>query len=156
MGRLYDVETGTLNRRINHLAGLFDLTDRLDELIQSFSHGMKQKCALIAALIHDPAILILDEPTQGLDPKSARNLKDLLKGLVKQGKTVFMSTHILEIAEAMCDRIGIIHYGKLIALGTINELRQQAQSTDRSLEDIFLQLTGTDDDSDVTRVLAEM
>ncbi len=153
MGQLYGVSREALQKRLHQLIELFDLEDRLDDLIQSFSHGMRQKCALAGALVHDPKVLFLDEPTSGLDPKSARNLKDLLRGLVKQGTTVFMSTHILEIAETMCDRVGIINKGQLIALGTIDELRGQSHAEESSLEDIFLQLTGLDDDGDVDRFL---
>jgi ABC-2 type transport system ATP-binding protein len=155
IGELYDVDRQTIRKRLNNLTELFELDGRMDDLIQSFSHGMKQKCALAAALIHDPKILFLDEPTVGLDPKSARNLKDLLRGLVKQHTTIFMSTHILEIAEAMCDRVGIINQGKLIALGTMNELRQNSAQHGQSLEDIFLQLTGNDESNDVAKFLEE-
>ena len=155
MGNLYGVARNTLHKRLNNLIELFDLEERVDDLIQSFSHGMKQKCALAAALIHDPQILFLDEPTAGLDPKSAKNLKDLLRGLVKQGATVFMSTHILEIAETMCDRIGIINQGKLIACGTMDELRKLSQQQDQTLEDIFLELTGGDKYDDVLKYLED-
>jgi len=139
---IYKVDPLQANKRMNQLAEIFELTERLDDFIDEFSHGMKQKVALIAALLHDPAVLILDEPTVGLDPHSVRNLKDILKGLVKKGKTVFMSTHILEVAEQMCDRIGIIEKGKLLALGSLDELRQQTSVSSGSLEDVFLALTG--------------
>lgn len=155
MGTLYGVDRITLDKRLNSLIELFDLEERVDDLIQSFSHGMKQKCALAGALIHDPQILFLDEPTVGLDPKSAKNLKDLLRGLVKTGTTVFMSTHILEIAESMCDRIGIIHQGKLIACGTMNELRKLSQQQDQTLEEIFLELTGDDEYDEVVKYLED-
>jgi len=155
MGNLYSVDRNTLKKRIKNLIELFELNDRADDLIQSYSHGMKQKCALAGALIHDPQILFLDEPTVGLDPKSARNLKDLLKGLVKKGATVFMSTHILEIAETMCDRVGIINHGKLIACGTMDELRKSSQQQNQSLEDIFLKLTGGEKFDDVLKYLED-
>lgn len=155
MGQMYGIDRGTMQKRLINLVELFDLTDRMDDLIQSFSHGMKQKVALAGALIHDPKILFLDEPTVGLDPKSARNLKDLLRGLVKKGTTVFMSTHILEIAEAMCDRVGIIYEGQLAAYGTMDELRQKPEWQGQSLEDIFLQLTGNDDAQEVAKFLEE-
>ncbi len=155
MGNLYEVEGSDIAKRMNRIFELFELNDRADDLIQSFSHGMKQKCALTGALIHDPDILFLDEPTVGLDPKSARNLKDLLRGLVIKGKTVFMSTHILEIAESMCDRVGIINNGKLIAHGTIDELRKFSDQEDKSLEDIFLKLTGGNEVDEVLKYLED-
>lgn len=155
IGNLYEVDRNDIEKRMNRLFELFELNDRADDLIQSFSHGMKQKCALSAALIHDPDILFLDEPTVGLDPKSARNLKDLLRGLVKKGKTVFMSTHILEIAESMCDRVGIINKGKLIAHGTMDELRKLSDQEDKSLEDIFLKLTGGNEFDEVLKYLED-
>ena len=155
MGNLYEVEHNTLHKRLNNLIELFDLEDRADALIQSFSHGMKQKCALAGALIHDPQILFLDEPTVGLDPKSAKNLKDLLRGLVNQGTTIFMSTHILEIAESMCDRVGIINQGKLITCGTMAELRKLSQQQDQTLEEIFLELTGGDEYDEVLKYLED-
>jgi ABC-2 type transport system ATP-binding protein len=155
VGNLYEVDGHDIEKRMNRLFELFELTDRADDLIQSFSHGMKQKCALTTALIHDPDILFLDEPTVGLDPKSARNLKDLLRGLVKKGKTVFMSTHILEIAESMCDRVGIINKSKLIAHGTMDELRKLSDQEDKSLEDIFLKLTGGNEFNEVLKYLED-
>lgn len=155
IANIYGVDRRILEKRTRHLAELFDLQERMDDLIQTFSHGMKQKCALAAALIHDPQILFLDEPTVGLDPKSAKKFKDLLRGLVKQGTTVFMSTHILEIAESMCDRVGIINQGKLIASGTMDELRQLSQQKDQSLEEIFLNLTGSVEDNDVLTYLQD-
>jgi len=155
IGNLYEVDRENFRRRFNQLIDLFDLNDRVNDLIQNFSHGMKQKCILAAALIHDPKVLFLDEPTVGLDPKSARNLKDLLKGMVQKGVTVFMSTHILEIAEAMCDRVGIINKGKLIAYGTMQELRLQSRKKDESLEEIFLDLTGGSEYDEVLKYLED-
>jgi ABC-2 type transport system ATP-binding protein len=140
---VYEVPHGDARRRLDRLFEIFDLTDRADDLIESYSHGMKQKVALAGALVHDPKVLFLDEPTIGLDPKAARNLKDILRGLVDKGTTVFMSTHILEVAERMCDRIGIIHKGKLAALGTLQELRGTASEKTENLEDLFLHLTGS-------------
>ncbi len=126
-----------------------------------FSHGMKQKVSLIAALLHEPRVLFLDEPTVGLDPRSARMIKDLLRTLCQKGVTVFMSTHILEIAERMCDRIGIIQNGQLLALGSMEELRTQThhgQSIDGStltLEDLFLELTGGAEYEEISQGLEE-
>jgi ABC-2 type transport system ATP-binding protein len=112
---------------------------------------MRQKTALAAALLHDPRLLVLDEPTVGLDPRSARLIKTFLRRLAERGAAVFMSTHILEIAERMCDRVGIIQSGRLIAVGTMAELRQSGG--ERSLEDIFLALTGGDDYAEIAEVL---
>lgn len=153
MARLYQVPDADAMRRTEQLFELFEIADRADELIEEFSHGMKQKVALSGALVHEPQVLFLDEPTVGLDPKAARNLKDLLRGLVDRGTTVFMSTHILEVAERMCDRVGIIHQGELIAIGSMTELREKTAAAQASLEDIFLQLTGSKDDPDVHRYL---
>ncbi len=155
IGNLYEVDKQTFQRRFHNFVELFDMSDRVNDLIQNFSHGMKQKCILAAALIHNPKVLFLDEPTVGLDPKSARNLKDLLRGLVKKGTTVFMSTHILEIAEAMCDRVGIINKGQLSAIGTMEELRLQSRQKDKSLEEIFLSLTGGSEYDEVLKYLEE-
>ncbi|OQX95350.1 ABC transporter [candidate division KSB1 bacterium 4572_119] len=155
IGSVYEMERNHFKRRYNQLIDLFDLNDRKNDLIQNFSHGMKQKCVLAAALIHDPKVLFLDEPTVGLDPKSARNLKDLLKGLVEKGTTVFMSTHILEIAEAMCDRVAIINKGKIVALGNMDELRLKSQQKEKSLEDIFLELTGGSEFDEVLKYLED-
>ncbi len=155
IANLYEVDHSTFQRRFTNLIELFDLESRADDLIQDFSHGMRQKAILAAALIHDPKVLFLDEPTVGLDPKSARNLKDLLRGLVKKGTTVFMSTHILEIAEVMCDRVAIIDKGKIIASGTMEELRIQSRQKDQSLEEIFLELTGGSEYDEVLKYLED-
>ncbi|MFD2706512.1 MULTISPECIES: ABC transporter ATP-binding protein [Salibacterium] len=133
------------------LFDLFSLGSRADELIEGYSHGMKQKMALTGALLHDPDVIFLDEPTVGLDPKSAKTLKDLLRQLCDDGTTVFVSTHILEIAQEMCDRIGIIRDGKIAALGTMEELRGESSA---SLEDIFLELTGDEEQQELIRELA--
>jgi ABC-2 type transport system ATP-binding protein len=116
---------------------------------------MQQKTALAAALVHDPRVLVLDEPTVGLDPKSARLIKDILRQMADRGAAVFLSTHILEIAERMCDRIGIIHQGQLVAVGTFDELRalRGASSGESSLEDIFLSLTGGAEYAEIAEVL---
>ncbi len=137
---LHKVPHSLIEIRMQQLFDIFNIQERVGDFIEDYSHGMKQKIAIVAALIHDPQVLILDEPTSGLDPKAVRNLKDLLKGWVEKGRTVFMSTHILEIAESMCDRIGIINKGELVALGTPAELRNQ-YSNNGTLEDLFLDLT---------------
>jgi ABC-2 type transport system ATP-binding protein len=142
MGGLYQVPAEITRQRAARLLSLFELSDKADELIETYSHGMRQKLALGGALLHEPPVLFLDEPTSGLDPRSARLVKDLLVGLVGRGHTVFLSTHVLEIAEQLCQRVVIINHGQVIATGTLDELRQQAQRDAYSLEDIFLQLTG--------------
>jgi len=155
VAELYGVEPERARRRGDDLLRLFDLEEQADELIQGYSHGMRQKIALAGALIHEPKVLILDEPTRGLDPRSARTVKDILRRLCAQGATVFMSTHILEIAERMCDRVGIIDRGRLIACGTMEELRAQSQSPGSTLEDIFLQLTGGVEYEEIIKFLSE-
>ena len=155
LARLYQVPEEDAVRRTGQLFEIFEISDRADELVEEFSHGMKQKVALAGALVHEPRVLFLDEPTVGLDPKAARNLKDLLRGMVERGTTVFMSTHILEVAERMCDRAGIIHQGRLIALGTMDELRKNSAAEKASLEEIFLQLTASEVGADVNRFLEE-
>src|SRR5512133_2353292 len=157
VGDLYDLETAQVNRRIDELLRLFDLAQAGDDLIDSYSHGMQQKTALAAALVHDPRVLVLDEPTVGLDPKSARLIKDILRQMAGRGAAIFLSTHILEIAERMCDRIGIIHQGQVIAVGTMSELRglrfDGATDGGTSLEDIFLGLTGGAEYAEIAEVL---
>ncbi|MGY4690700.1 ABC transporter ATP-binding protein [Salibacterium sp. K-3] len=138
-------------RKAGRLFELFSLEQRVDELIEGYSHGMKQKMALTGALLHDPDVIFLDEPTVGLDPKSAKTLKDLLRQLCDDGTTVFVSTHILEIAQEMCDRIGIIRDGRIAALGTMEELRGESSA---SLEDIFLELTGDEEQQELIRELS--
>ncbi len=156
MADLYGVDRDRAARRSEDLLRLLDLTDRGDELIESYSHGMRQKTALAGALIHEPKVFFLDEPTVGLDPKSARLIKDILRQLCDRGMTVFMSTHILEIAERMCDRVGIINEGKLVACGTMEELRGGiGEASGASLEDIFLQLTGGAEYEELARYLGD-
>jgi ABC-2 type transport system ATP-binding protein len=149
---LYNVPPQQAGRRAEELLKLLDLTGDADHLIEGFSHGMRQKTAIAGALMHDPQVLVLDEPTVGLDPKSARFIKDILRQLAERGAAVFLSTHILEIAERMCDRIGIINRGALIAVGTVEELR--AGRAEQSLEDVFLSLTGGAEYAEIAQVLA--
>ncbi len=129
------------SRNIPRLLETFELTGVAGDLIQSYSHGMRQKILLTAALMHDPEVLILDEPMVGLDPRSAHLLKEIMREHCNRGKTLFFSTHVLEVAEKLCDRIGIINRGKLIACGTMQELRRMADIGNQSLETIFLELT---------------
>lgn len=139
MGDVYGVPADVRKVRIKYFLDMFELSDAAADLIKSYSHGMKQKIVLTGALIHDPAVWILDEPMVGLDPRSAHLLKELMRKHCDNGNTVFFSTHVLEVAEKLCDRIGIIHKGKLIAIGTMDELRQGDNAG--SLENIFLELT---------------
>ena len=152
VGDLYGIDSAQVDRRMEELLRLFDLTSAADDAIDSYSHGMRQKVSLAAALVHDPKVLVLDEPTVGLDPRSARLIKDILRQLADRGAAVFLSTHILEIAENMCDRIGIINQGRLIAAGTMAELRALGQGQSR-LEDIFLSLTGGAEYAEIAEVL---
>jgi ABC-2 type transport system ATP-binding protein len=152
VGDLYGLQRQQVDRRIEELLRLFDLSQAGDDTIDSYSHGMQQKTALAAALVHDPKVLVLDEPTVGLDPKSARLIKDLLRQMAERGAAIFLSTHILEIAERMCDRIGIINQGRLISVGTMDELRGTI-SGEASLEDIFLSLTGGAEYAEIAEVL---
>lgn len=153
---VFQLEEEAFQKEAEQLLNLFGLTDRADELIESYSHGMKQKIAICGALVHNPAILFLDEPTVGLDPKSARNLKNILRERCDRGMTAFITTHILEIAEQMCDRIGIISEGDIIALGTMDELRQIDGRTEGSLEDIFLELTGGEEQQALIKEMSDI
>jgi len=153
VGDLYNMDRGQVTHRIDELLRMFDLTNAAEDTVDSYSHGMQQKTSLAAALMHDPKVLILDEPTVGLDPKSARLIKDILRQLADRGAAVMLSTHILEIAERMCDRIGIINKGQLIAVGTMDELRTLDKTGQHSLEDIFLSLTGGTEEAEIAEVL---
>jgi ABC-2 type transport system ATP-binding protein len=150
---LYEVNGREVESRIEQLLDLFELTDWKDELVESYSHGMRQKTVMSAALIHQPQVLVVDEPMVGLDPKGARQVKKIFKDLCAQGTTIFMSTHTLEIAEEMCDYIAIIQKGSIIAQGTVSELRIIAQTGFTKLEDIFLELTGGHEMKDVIEFL---
>jgi ABC-2 type transport system ATP-binding protein len=143
------------DRRAARLLELFGLTEWRDELIESYSHGMRQKVLIASALIHQPELIVVDEPMVGLDPRSARLLKDLLQTFVDEGGTVFLSTHTLEVAEALCDRIAIIQSGQIIASGTMDELRGQSEAGGAHLEEIFLKVTGGDVMADVIAGLKE-
>jgi ABC-2 type transport system ATP-binding protein len=153
VGDLYNLDRSQVAHRIDELLRMFDLSAAAEDTFDSYSHGMQQKTSLAAALMHDPKVLILDEPTVGLDPKSARLIKDILRQLADRGAAVMLSTHILEIAERMCDRIGIINKGELIAVGTMDELRKLGTTGQTSLEDIFLNLTGGADETAMAEIL---
>jgi ABC-2 type transport system ATP-binding protein len=152
VGDLYEVNPDRIERRSQEMLSLFELSEAADDPIDTYSHGMQQKTALASALLHDPQVLVMDEPTVGLDPRSARLIKDILRQLADRGAAVFLSTHILEIAERMCDRIGIINNGRLIAVGTMEELRAAGEG-ESSLEDIFLNLTGGAEYAEIAEVL---
>lgn len=142
---LYAVDEEAKVRRRERLLEIFDLAEWRGELAESYSHGMKQRLVMAGALVHAPRILVVDEPTVGMDPRGARLLKRIFRDLAAAGATVFMSTHSLEVAEELCDRIGIIQRGHLIALGTVDELRAQAGREHHStLEAVFLHLTGAE------------
>jgi ABC-2 type transport system ATP-binding protein len=137
---LYGMSREYAAERIAAAIEMFHLDDFVDDLTERYSHGMRQRTVFAAALAHEPRLLIADEPTVGLDPKSIRELKTLLRKQAESGVTVFLSTHTLDIAQELADRIGIIDHGRLLALGTMNDLRKQA-ARDGSLEDLFLQIT---------------
>lgn len=140
---VFEVETSVRKERLQAYLTMFELESAVRDRIGSYSHGMKQKLALTAALLHNPDLLVLDEPMVGLDPRSAHLFKQVLREHCARGKAVFFSTHILEVAEHVCDRVGIIHHGRLIACGTIDDLRHGTGSQGESLESLFLELTGS-------------
>jgi len=148
---LYGQSGPSIERRGEELLALFDLLEWRHELVESYSHGMRQKLIIASAFVHRPQVIIVDEPMVGLDPKAAKVLKDLFRAYVDQGNTIMMSTHTLEVAEGMCDRIGIIQRGVIRAVGTMAELRAGG---DAALEEIFLRLTGEQAARSVADVLA--
>jgi ABC-2 type transport system ATP-binding protein len=143
VSKLYDMEDA--EKEISRLLTLFGLKDWGDELVENFSHGMKQRLVMASALLHKPQALIVDEPMVGLDPRGARLVKDIFKDLASKGVTVFMSTHTLEIVEQMCTRVAIINKGAIIAEGSVEDLARMARMPDSHLEPIFLKLTGGDE-----------
>ena len=134
---MYDIDTDTREKNIKKYAKIFEMEDKLNDTIDSFSHGMKQKVVLMSALAHDPKILIMDEPFVGLDPKAVFDIKEILNEMVKDGKTVFYSTHILDVAEKLCSRVAIIKKGELVKSGSMKEIKG-----DKSLENVFMELEG--------------
>ena len=132
---MYEVSEEVRKENTIKYAKMFDFEDKLNDVISSYSHGMKQKIALISALVHNPKILIMDEPFVGLDPKAVFDMKSIMKEMCKEGKTIFFSTHILDVAEKLCDRVGIIKDGKLVKIGNMDEIKG-----DESLEQVFLEL----------------
>jgi ABC-2 type transport system ATP-binding protein len=150
---LYGQGGAVIDRRGEELLALFDLAGWRNELVESYSHGMRQKLIIASAFVHRPEVIIVDEPMVGLDPKAARALKDLFRAYVARGNTIVMSTHTLEVAEAMCDRVAIVQRGKIAALGTMTDLRASTNA-DSTLEEIFLRLTGEIAARDAVEVLS--
>ncbi len=152
---LWGKEWSEVEGQADRLLEIFHLTEWKDELVESYSHGMRQKLLISSALLHQPQMILVDEPMVGLDPRSARILKDLMRTFVEKGGTIFLSTHTLEVAEALCDRIAIISRGAIIAQGTMDDLRGQAQAGGAHLEEIFLKVTGGQDMADVIASLQQ-
>ncbi len=150
---LYNCFSNGVEERIDYLFQLFGLSDWQNELIESFSHGMKQRLVMASAFIHQPKLIIVDEPMVGLDPRGAKLVKEVFRGFCGQGGTVFMSTHTLEIAEEVCDRIAIIQEGKIVAVGTIKDLREQTGSQGKALDSIFFKLVGGEEIQKVVEAL---
>ena len=140
IGDIYNISSEERKEKIESLARKFDIYENLNDKIQNYSHGMRQKIIILGVLLHNPKNWILDEPLTGLDPKSSHDLKELMKEHSKNGNSVFFSTHVLEVAEKLCDRIGIINKGKLIFIGTYEEIKEKFKDNS-SLEDIFLEIT---------------
>ncbi len=152
---LYRIPKSVSREWAEKLLLMFGLENRADELLEGYSHGMRQNVVLASALIHRPRVILLDEPTVGLDPASARLLKDILQEMARLGAAIFVSTHILEIAERMCHRVGILKEGRLIAEGSPEELRLKMGRGEESLEDIFLELTGEHEAQEIIKSLEE-
>ena len=155
VGNIFNMDAGSIEKKTSELLEIFDLDEKAEDLIGSYSHGMKQKITIAGALIHSPRVLFFDEPTVGLDPKSARTIKDILRIRAQAGDCIFISTHILEIAEKMCDRVGIIQNGRLLVVGSMDELRKISKEEKSSLEEIFLELTGGEENIDLIRSLSD-
>jgi ABC-2 type transport system ATP-binding protein len=151
---LYGQQGEEVEERIRELLDLWDLERWTDELVEAYSHGMRQKLIISAALVHRPSVLVIDEPMVGLDPRAARLLKDLLRAFASNGGTTLVSTHTLEFAEVLCDRMAVIQTGQIVAEGTMDELRAQAESEGSGLEEIFLRLTGGASERELLAVLA--
>ena len=139
---LFEQEGAQVDHRARELLAVFDLEDWRDELVESYSHGMRQKLIIASAFVHRPDVIVVDEPMVGLDPKAAKTLKDLFREYTRRGHTIMMSTHTLEVAQSLCDRVAIIQRGEIRACGTVDELRTAGEAGSERLEDIFLRLTG--------------
>lgn len=140
---MYEVGLEERKQKIEELTKMFEINDVLNDKIQSYSHGMRQKIVIISSLLHDPKNWIIDEPMTGLDPKSTYELKQIMKKITEQNHTVFFSTHILDVAEKLCDKIGIINKGKLLFVGTLNQMRKELKEN-KSLEELFMEITNND------------
>ena len=140
MGKLRGMEKDALDKRVDYFTQILDLKEQMDYLIGTYSKGMRQKIAFTSAIIHEPDILILDEPTSGLDPRFGKILKDMIKDFVTQNKTILMSTHIIPVAESLCDRLAIINNGKIASIGTVEEIEDSANASD--LENAFINVVG--------------
>ncbi len=154
VAEMYGVPPSERKERVSNFLEGLQLAGHENEMISGYSQGMKQKVAIISALVHRPRILVLDEALNGLDPRSARLVKDLLKQLASEGVAVLFSTHVLEIAQALCDKVAIMYQGKILAEGTVAELTQRAGLAGSSLEEVFLKMTGTDDLGEVVKELS--
>ena len=155
VGGIYKLEDDVLKARSQELLTFIGLENFGDELVESYSHGMKQRLTLAAALLHRPPLLIIDEPMVGLDPAGAKLIKQVFREYAKEGRTVFVSTHTLEVAEAICDRVAISHKGTIVAMGTVDELKELHTQGGGRLEDVFLTLVGSPDEAGVLDVLRE-
>jgi len=151
---IHELEKNEKQERISEFLRALDLEGRENDLIHGYSQGMKQKLAIIAALLHRPHLLVLDEPLNALDPRSARIVKDLIHKLRDDGVPTIFSTHVLEIAEAICDRVIIMYEGRIIAEGTTQDLKTKAGSAGSTLEEVFLKLTGTSDTQEIVEALS--
>ena len=152
---LYGLRGPEVEARIDELLELWDLTPWKDQLVESYSHGMRQKLIISSALIHRPRVLVVDEPMVGLDPRSAWLLKDVLRTFADGGGTALVSTHTLELAESLCDRLAVIDKGKVVASGSIDDLRREASSETAGLEEIFLKITRGATDSEIARIVGD-
>src|SRR6266480_2012485 len=148
-GHMYGLPSNVIKQRSEELLHILTLVDDADKLIVDYSVGMRKKIALAAALIHSPQVLFLDEPFEGIDPISSRTMRDIMRGLTQHGTTIFFSSHIMEVVERLCTRVGIINQGILVAEGTLQELRERASGDDKdaTLEDIFLNVVGAQNEN---------
>lgn len=149
------VDPSAVEGRINSLVGAFGIGEYMDSFIGSLSFGTKQKVAIISSVMHDPDIIVMDEGMNGLDPRSAKILRELLRSFAERGKTVIFSTHIMGLAESVCDTVAILYKGKIVSTGTMNELRERSGNPSSDLEEIFLTLTGNDDLEPLIRALKD-
>jgi ABC-2 type transport system ATP-binding protein len=150
---LYGQSGPEVEARIDELLALWNLAPWRDQLIESYSHGMRQKVIISSALVHQPNVLVIDEPMVGLDPRSARLLKDILRSYAASGGTALVSTHTLDLAETLCDRLAVIDRGKVLAAGTMDDLRRTAAAEEAGLEEVFLRITRGATDDDIQRAL---